>query len=157
MTIEWREQKVLLKDLQPYERNPRRITKTQFERLKAAISKVGFHTPLLATIDYKILAGHQRLRALRELGVTEVVVRIPSRVLTEDEFKQILVQSNLQMGEFDMDVLANDFMPRDLIEWGFPDFKTDLASVAPAEPAEREEQQNVKNQSHTCPSCGLVF
>lgn len=157
LPIKWNEQRVPITTLVLNKNNPRRISKSQFEKLKASLKETGYHHRILITPLFEVIGGHQRIRALRELGVQNVEVLQADRDLSPEEYKRILVQDNLSFGEFDMDILANDFMPRDLIEWGFPDFKTDLLPVAPAEPAESEKQQNVKDQSHKCPSCGYSF
>lgn len=155
----WTDSIVGIDQLKPYERNPRRCTKEQYGRLKDAIKSLGFHTPLLVTHDMKVMSGHQRIKALKELGYTHVSVRHPDRPLTEDEFKQIVVQANLTAGEFDFDILASDFEPRDLVNWGFPDQKLDLNVAVPgfAEAKADDESASKTKKSHTCPSCGHVF
>lgn len=165
--IEWHEYILRVDVLKPYERNPRRITKKQYDRLKKAIAEVGFHTPLLATHDFKLIAGHQRIRALKELGITEVAVRVPTRPLTPAEFDQVLIQSNVHMGEFDIDILAADFSPSILIEWGIPDKLFDLAPDGPdmikdasdngADKKFPDDEKANKLKHHTCPSCGFGF
>lgn len=160
MLINWETKTVKLSDLRPYERNPRTISRTQFNRLKGAISKVGFHTPLLVTHDLKLIAGHQRIKALKELGVKEVVVRFPDRPLTDQEFQQVLIQSNISMGEFDMDILASDFDIGELIEWGIDDKEFDLLG---AEDKKKKDngtdaiEEHEASKPHTCPACGNVF
>jgi DNA modification methylase len=119
--ISWQEAMVSLSRLKPYERNPRRISKDQLEKLKASIEQDGFHQRILCTPDFKVIGGHQRIRVLKELGWKEVQVLTPSRELTDDEYRRLLIRDNLQAGEWDMDALANDFTPEELTDWGFPE------------------------------------
>ena len=119
--IEWDNETVSTHLLKPYERNPRTCTKRQFEILKSSIERLGFHTPILATIDYKILGGHQRLRALAELGIKDVPVRRARRELTDKEFREINISSNLNAGGWDLDMLSTDFDVAELLEYGFPE------------------------------------
>ena len=122
MSIKWTEQRISLSKLKPYERNPRRITESQYWKLKASITDNGYHQRLIVTPDFKVIGGHQRLRVLEELGITEVEVLIPDRALTEKEYRRMLVQDNLPFGEFDFDMLANDFDIDELKDWGMPDY-----------------------------------
>ena len=119
--IVWREQAVELKDLKPYEKNPRRISKEAFAKLKQSIEQDGFHQRILCTPDLKVIGGHQRIKALQDMGWKEVQVLTPSRELTEDEYRRLLIRDNLQAGEWDMDELANAFTIEELKDWGFPE------------------------------------
>jgi len=128
--LNWIEQKAKLSDLKPYERNPRRISKDAYAHLKKSIEQDGYHGRMLCTPDLKVLGGHQRLRVLKDLGYKEVNVLIPSRELTTDEYRRILIRDNLQAGEWDMDMLGNDFEVEELLDWGFPKDLLNLADEA---------------------------
>jgi len=116
--IEWTEKRIALKDLKPYPRNPRRISKQAFERLKKSLRALGYHQRIVCQPDGTIAGGHQRLEALKELGFDSVACLVPSRTLTDKEFQQLMVQDNLNFGEFDFDILGADFDLGDLVEWG---------------------------------------
>ena len=67
-----------------------------------------------------ILAGHQRVRTMKKLKQeTEIDVRVPSRMLTEAEANEYLIRSNRNAGEWDWDILANEWEASDLVKWGF--------------------------------------
>ena len=119
--ITWQETTTSLAKLKPYERNPRRISKEAFAKLKQSIEQDGFHQRILCTPDLKVIGGHQRIKALQELGWKEVQVLTPSREITEEEYRRLLIRDNLQAGEWDMDTLANEFTPEELTEWWFPE------------------------------------
>lgn len=62
-----------LERLVPYARNPRTHSAEQIEKLAASIAEYGFTSPILVA-DAGILAGHGRLKAAQQLGLTEVPV-----------------------------------------------------------------------------------
>lgn len=136
-TIVWTEKTVPIDELKPYEKNPRIITHDAFERLKDSIKKLGFHQRMLCQPDGKVIGGHQRLRAMKELGATEIKILIPSRELTTEEFRQLLIQDNLPFGQHDFDMLANDFTVDELTDWGMPESwllgKTETEKETPKE------------------------
>lgn len=119
--IQWTEKKVALSKLKPYERNPRMISKEAYDRLKEAIQKLGFHQRILCQPDLSVIGGHQRIKALKELGFKEIQVLVPHRVLTRDEFRQLLIQDNLPFGQHDFSILAADFEVEELVGWGMPE------------------------------------
>lgn len=119
--ITWTERKVAVSALVPYERNPRRISPASRARLKASIQEMGYHQRIVAQPDLRVIGGHQRIDVLKELGITEIIVLIPNRELSQKEFSRLLIQDNLPFGEFDFDVLTNDFKLDELKNWGMPD------------------------------------
>jgi DNA modification methylase len=118
--ITWHEQTVDVADLKPYERNPRRISKESYERLLSSLRDNGYHQRIIAQPDLRIIGGHQRIKALQELGFDKVQVLVPSEELTLEQFRRVLVQDNLPFGEFDFEILSADFDVAELTEWGMP-------------------------------------
>lgn len=119
--INWTETTAAVSELRPYERNPRRISKESYARLLLSLKEMGYHQRIICQPDMTVIGGHQRIRALKELGIKTVAVLVPDRELTKDEYKRLLVQDNLPFGEFDMDILSSDFEAKDLIAWGMPE------------------------------------
>jgi DNA modification methylase len=118
--IQWSEKRVPVASLRPYERNPRKISEVAFARLKASIQEMGYHQRIVAQPDLRVIGGHQRIKALQELGIETVSVLIPDRELTRDEFRRLLVQDNLPFGEFNWEMLQTDFGLGELADWGMP-------------------------------------
>lgn len=107
--IQWSEQNILLNDLKPLERNPRTITAAQYDKLKNSLaSSVGQFRPLLVTHELRLAGGHQRLRAMKELGWHACRVSVPDRPITDEEYNQILYEDNISRGEFDWDIVSAD-------------------------------------------------
>lgn len=106
--INWTAKYIPLKDLKPLEVNPRTITKKEYEKL-ARDHMLGTFKPLILNADYTILAGNQRYQYYKEKGVAEVWCSVPNRQLKEGEAKEIVLLDNVHRGEFDLDILANEF------------------------------------------------
>lgn len=70
--------------------------------------------------DGMILGGNMRFKALKELGYKEVPDEWVKRYseLTEDEKQRFIIADNIGFGEYDWDILANEWDKNDLIEWG---------------------------------------
>ena len=149
-------------EIHELEGNPRVIKKDQFEKLKTSIKNnpdyfearpciLSNRTGVLV-----VIAGNQRLRASRELGMTEVPT-ILLEGLTEEREREIIVRDNVENGEWDYDVLANQWESTDLEDWGVEGvFKT-----APFDAAEffqdRPETETNKSKTIKCPNCGHEF
>ncbi len=119
--IEWVEQTVSVDSLTPYERNPRKISKDAFSRLVENIKKNGYHQRILATPDFRVIGGHQRIKALEAIGMATVKVLTPDRAVSDAQFRELLIKDNLPFGEFDPEMLAADFSAEELLEWGMPE------------------------------------
>lgn len=93
--------------LVPYERNARTHPKKQIRMIAKSIKQFGFLSPVLATEDNRIIAGHGRVEAAKSLGLAEVpVLRIEG--LSPDEVKAYVIADNqlaLKAG-WDREVLA---------------------------------------------------
>lgn len=137
--ITWTEQTWPIERVKGYQRNPRKITKEQFERLKSAIESVGFHHPIAVDIDGTIISGNQRYRALCELGHKEVRVSVPSRQLTDKEFRQIVVQGNVSNGIWDTEILSADNDIEELVAWGLSEDWL-LGEQKKIEPDEKDDE-----------------
>lgn len=114
--LEWHNEKRIVKDLVPYEYNPRIITEEKLERLKASLEKFNLAEVPAINTDNVIIAGHQRIKVLMALGRggEEIDVRVPNRTLTEGEYKQYNIVSNVSTGYWDKDILEEVFSDIDL-------------------------------------------
>ena len=134
-----------IKDLIPNPKNPRDISKEQFTFLKESIKTKGLMDNILINHDGRIIAGHQRHRALKQLGWKEVFCKVPPRPITEHEFELISLQHNKNTGTFNFEILANEWEIDVMFEAGFTaeDLHLDLEDKAPKEKKDKE-----------CPHCG---
>lgn len=112
-----------INDLKELPGNPRIIKKDQFEKLKQSIKDNADYfeaRPIILsdrTGELVILAGNQRYKAAKALGMTEVpTVLLPD--LTEEREREIVIRDNVSNGDWDMDALANEWDEAQLQEWG---------------------------------------
>lgn len=119
--ITWTSEPRKVKDLIPYKSNPRQISKDQLAQLKRSLEKFDYAELIAVQRDNTIIAGHMRVKAMMQLGWgdREILVRVPRRPLSEDEMREYLIRSNKNTGEWDWDILANEWDPHELHDWGF--------------------------------------
>jgi hypothetical protein len=140
--LTWKTEKRKICDLKDHKKNPRKITKDQMEQLKKSIDNFNYVEIIAINLDGTILAGHMRTKALKELGrgKEEIEVRVPSRMLTEQEADEYLIRSNKNTGEWDFDILANEWDTDDLLQCGFTDKDFHFNLDDPAEDDEVDEK-----------------
>jgi 16S rRNA G966 N2-methylase RsmD len=79
--------------LQPRANNPRTHSKKQIAQIAAAIQKFGFINPILIDDKGSVIAGHGRLAAAKQIGLTEVpVVRLSD--MSEAEIRAYVIADN---------------------------------------------------------------
>jgi DNA modification methylase len=125
--IEWHIEKRKVSDLKAYHKNPRRLTKDQAAHLKTSLDKFGLIDKPCINLDNTVIGGHQRLNVW---GRDEIEVNVPNRMLEDKEVEECNIRLNRNTGEWDFDVLANEWETADLIDWGFT---LDELSIAPIE------------------------
>lgn len=79
-------------EIEPWSRNPRAITDEAVEAVAASIARFGFGAPIIARTTGEVIAGHTRLRAAKQLGLTQVPVRFLD--LDEDEAHALALADN---------------------------------------------------------------
>jgi ParB-like chromosome segregation protein Spo0J len=112
-----------LKDIKPNPNNPRVLRDDKFQKLKQSITefpKMLSLRPMVIDENNVVLGGNMRLRALQELGFTDIDEAWvkKSSDLTEEEKKRFIIADNVAFGEWDWDTLANDWEVVDLEAWG---------------------------------------
>lgn len=120
--MKWTIKEVKISDLKEYDKNPRKIKKEQLDKLTAHINEDGYHQRIIVNTDYTIIGGHQRKKALLQAGYkpSDVIeVLMPEWTLQQQELDRINVRDNLNFGEFDFDILQEQFNLEELEEFGF--------------------------------------
>jgi DNA modification methylase len=124
-------------DIKLNDQNPRYITDVKFKQLVASIAdfpKMMRLRPITLNnrTEKLVLGGNMRLRACMELAMVE----IPddwlqyAEDLTAEEQQRFIIEDNVAFGEWDWDVLANQWDAANLLAWGL-DFP---APEAPPDP-----------------------
>lgn len=105
----WRTEVRTVDELTPQIINPRTISDKQMSDLKKSLKKFGLAEIPAIDADGTILAGHQRVKALKLLGKgsEQIDVRIPNRKLTKAEADQYLISSNKLGGDWDFEALKS--------------------------------------------------
>lgn len=119
--IVWTNARRKLKDLVPWERNPRQIKTDQAKRLAQSFAEFGQVETIAIGPNNEVYNGHQRVNVLMDKygPEYEVEVRVSSRALTEKEREKLTVFLHRgAAGEWDWDALSEWDVP-DLLEWGF--------------------------------------
>ena len=113
-------QVVKIKDINSNPNNPRVIKDDKFHKLCESIKafpKMLELRPIVVNDDMVVLGGNMRLKALKHLGLTEAPV-IKASELTEDQQRQFIIKDNAGFGEWDWDMLANEWNIEELEQWG---------------------------------------
>ena len=100
--------------------NPRIIKNDKFKKLVKSIQEFPEMLklrPIVVDEDMIVLGGNMRLKASKEAGLTEVWIDI-AEGLTEDQKKEFIVKDNVGFGEWEWDILANEWDSVQLAEWG---------------------------------------
>ena len=106
-----------LSDLKPAPYNPRSSTQKQEKKLQESLTKFGVVEPIIFNKQTGyIVGGHFRVRELKKLGYKEVECVIVD--LSEEDEKELNIRLNANTGEWDWDILANEWDAEELTEWG---------------------------------------
>jgi len=121
MKLEWHNETRKLKELVPTTYNPRKLSEQQYKDIEASLKKFNLAEIPCINLDNQIIAGHQRIKILASLyGLDyEIDVRVPNRQLTKDELDEYLIRSNKNVGEWDFDILKDNFDISSLLDFGF--------------------------------------
>lgn len=141
--------------------NPRLIKDDNFTKLVQSIKdfpEMLDIRPIVVNQDMVILGGNMRFKACKEAGLKEVPIIVADN-LTEEQQREFLIKDNTSGGEWDFEMLANEWDVEQLEEWGLdiPNFEIDpdidFDNINSNE--NRESSKPVKQVA--CPSCGHNF
>jgi len=113
--------------------NPRLIKDDKFKKLVQSIKdfpEMLSIRPIVVNQDMIILGGNMRFRACKEAGIKEIPVIVTD--LPEDKQREFLIKDNTSGGEWDWDMLANEWDADELEAWGLdlPVFDIEDAGTA---------------------------
>jgi ParB-like chromosome segregation protein Spo0J len=163
-----------LNELTLLETNPRQISKEKFQKLKDSIQKDKEFLNSRPILCYPendkliIYAGNQRYRACKELKMLEVPVIVDYEA-TPETIKNRIILDNIEYGDWDLDMLGNnwdleeleefegldsnlDFKLKDLRDEG-EELDIDFDNIS----ANNDREKKFKDQLVTCPSCETKF
>lgn len=109
-----------INEIRPYENNPR-LNDDAVEAVRKSMEQCGYIAPIVVDENNVVLAGHTRLKALKEMGVKECEV-LKVEGLSDDEKRKYRLLDNKtnELALWDFDALADE------LEWlDFDDLELD--------------------------------
>jgi DNA modification methylase len=109
-----------INDLRPYANNARSHGKKQIAKLAASIRQFGFTNPILVDADGRVLAGHGRLAAAREVGMAEVPTICLDHLNDAEKRAYLLADNRLsELAGWDRELLVEELTELSKIDLGF--------------------------------------
>ena len=138
-------EKVPINKVFPNPNNPRIIKDHKFKKLVNSIEEFPEMLklrPIVVNKQMEILGGNMRYKACKRVGLKEVYI-IKADNLTDKQTEEFIVKDNVGFGEWDWDILANEWDVKELEEWGLDGFPFD-EDVLEAEEDDYTEPDNIK-------------
>ena len=140
---------VSVKEIKETPNNPRFIKDAKFKKLVKSIKEFPQMLeirPIVVDETMTILGGNMRLRACKAAGLFEIPIYI-QKGLSDAEKREFIIKDNSGFGEWDWDILANEWDAKQLIDWGvdLPVFDLPLDDD---QPKENDDDKDV------CELCG---
>lgn len=113
-------ERVDIKQVRSNPDNPRFIKGNKFDKLVKSIKEFPQMLdlrPIVVNQDMVVLGGNMRLKACEEAGLKEVPIIFADNLTPEQE-KEFIIKDNSSFGEWDWDLLANEWNTDQLIDWG---------------------------------------
>lgn len=109
--LKWTTEQRRVRDLIPTDYNPRKRNEAKQKKLHASIDKFNLVEIPVINLDNHIIAGQRRWESYADRNrLDEVIdVRVPSRMLTEEEVKEYMLISNTHAGEWNLPMLEAHF------------------------------------------------
>jgi hypothetical protein len=105
--------------LKPNPKNARKHSKKQTRQIAQSVDTFGFNNPLLIDAERNIIAGHARVEAAKQLGLTEVPV-VPLALTAAEAKAYALADNQLALNaSWDMPLLCDTFRELDILDLGF--------------------------------------
>jgi DNA modification methylase len=103
--------------------NPRLIKNDKFKKLVKSVQdfpEMLELRPIVVDENMIVLGGNMRLKACIEAGLKEVWIEVAD--LTEQQKKEFTIKDNVGFGEWEWDILANEWEQTELENWGLNGF-----------------------------------
>ena len=113
-------EKVKINQIHRNPNNPRLIRDDRFKKLVKSIIEFPEMLklrPIVVVEKNVILGGNMRYKACQQIGLKEVYI-IKAKNLTEKKRKQFVIKDNVGFGEWEWDMLSNEWNSSELEDWG---------------------------------------
>ena len=131
--------------------------------------------PIVVNKEMVALGGNMRLKAMQEAGWTEVPVKVVE--WSEEKQREFIIKDNVSFGDWDWDVLANQWEDSHLKDWGIEVWQAEdadkfepklIPETTYSDMTKKESQKEAqklaiqmlkqtKGKECICPSCGEEF
>lgn len=111
--------KVKASQIKPNPNNPRLIKDDKFKKLVESLKsfpEMSDVRPVVVNTDMIILGGNMRFKAMQEAGWKEIPVQIVD--WPEEKQREFIIKDNVSGGEWDWEMIANEWDSADLDNWG---------------------------------------
>lgn len=138
--------------------NPRLIKDDKFKKLVTSIQEFPEMLEareIVVNKDHIILGGNMRFKAAKEAGLKEVPVKIVD--WDEDKQREFIIKDNVSGGEWDWDLIANEWDAEELEDWGIDVIKQNFDDIDSFFENNEGEGGDKKHKQTTCPKCGHEF
>jgi len=125
--------------------NPRILKDDKFKKLCKSIKEFPEMLkirPIVVNDDMIVLGGNMRLQACKEVGIKKVNI-IKASNLTEEQQREFIIKDNVGFGEWDWDILGNEWDAEQLEDWGLDGFPFE-EEVLEAEEDDYTEPDNMQ-------------
>jgi DNA modification methylase len=135
--------KLKVSDIKANPANPRTISETSMAKLVKSLTdfpEMLEARPIILNKDYIILGGNMRYQAAVKAGITELPVKVVD--WDEDKQREFVIKDNVSGGDWDWDILANEWDSDLLEDWGLelPDSWQEETEVEEDEAPEVSEE-----------------
>ena len=117
-------QRLSINKIKPNAVNPRYIKDHKFKKLVKSIKnfpEMLEKRPIIVDENLIVLGGNMRLKASIEAGLKEVWIDI-AEGWSENQKKEFIIKDNVGFGEWDWDILGNEWNVKQLEDWGLDGF-----------------------------------
>jgi len=112
--------KVSIKEVRPNKANPRIIKDNKFRKLVKSIKEFPEmleKRPIVVDDNNIVLGGNMRLKASLDAGLKEVWIDT-AEGWTEEQKNEFIIKDNVNFGEWEWDMLSNEWNSAELEDWG---------------------------------------
>lgn len=144
-------QLVKIQEVKPNENNPRYIRDPKFNKLVQSIKdfpEMLEKRPIVVDENMIVLGGNMRLKACQAAGLKEVWIDV-AKGWTQEQKNKFIIKDNLNFGDWDWEIIANEWDTKELTNWGM-----ELPTLDSGFEIE-DEQKAPEKEEKKCPHCGL--
>ena len=151
----WKTEQRRVRDLIPSDYNPRQRDDRGQSLLEKSLDKFGLVDTPVINMNEQLISGHRRLEYYIERGQLDelIDVRVPSRMLTEDEVKQYMLLANTHAGKWDLPKLEEHFgnLYKDIMVMELPIMEANLPSAEQITQSKDKEREIIEDEFNDLP------